>query len=463
MATELLTRDTSRNFIEEHLFDPAYSQQKRKLPGETGFIGLELEAFPYTINNLDKSIRPVRLNGSTGSLASALIRESKNYGGVAKYLDQRPRTESEEPHIAIIDFPDGNSFQFEPGGQIEISTAPCDCIEAVNAQLRSQQDILSLVTQQENIHFGYFGTNPWFNVQEIGLQVNKPRFRALAHYFDGINPSGRQMMLQTCSLQVNVDLGEDDATRIKRMVAANLLAPFATALFANSSIIEGRVNGRKSYRSFIWQHLDPTRTGVSWMKRLSKTLNKDDLIDGYLDFALQAPIIYIDDFGDKVFPAGYTFEYWMANPIESLLPNITHLKNHLSLLFPEVRLKGYLELRSVDAPSPAWQMVPAMFYTGLLYSDQHLDKTLDLLLPFADQLPGLLDKASFGMEFDELFFTSKNLMRLAIEGFSALPGLFKKENDAKQLIAFFEHFTVNRKTPADEYLAGFIPGNTFIF
>ncbi|MEO9144300.1 MAG: glutamate-cysteine ligase family protein [Ginsengibacter sp.] len=449
----LLTRELCRDYIENHLFSPGTPNTGRP-PGEVGFIGLELESFPYCINS-QKKTHTVNFNGGNDSLLNVLRDSSEAFGGVARYLDKGAADDQQRPLTGAIEFPDGSSFQFEPGGQTEISTAPCDSIEKVNAQLKSRQEILRMLKQKNGIHFAQFGTNPWFNAEDIGFQMNKIRYRAMAHYFDGVNSFGKKMMLQTCSLQVNLDLGIDWATRIKRIIAANLLAPFVTALFANSPVIAGKVNGYKSYRSLIWQHLDPCRTGVLPLNQLSKTFSKEDLIDAYLEFALKAPIIYIEEFGNQVFPRNFTLEYWITNPIQGLLPGINHLKNHLSLLFPEVRLKGYLELRSADVPPPEWQMIPAYFYSGLLYSNRHLDKTIDMLLPFASQLPTLMEKATCGLETEDIFNTSKNLMHLAIEGFSGLPDFFKNENDIRQFVSFFERFTMERKTFADECLERF--------
>ncbi len=453
MPATLLTREICRNYIEENLFGSVINIRK-KLSTDIGFIGIELESFPYIID-VQKRIHPVKLYGEKDFLMDVLVRVSAENGGVVSYLNQHANNERHQPHVAAIEFPDGSSFHFEPGGQTEISTAPCNCIEKLLDQLTTMQKMLHTITERNNIYFAQYGTNPWFSVDEIGMQMNKTRYRAMAHYFDNINPFGKQMMLQTCSLQVNVDSGSDWNTRVRRIVAANLLAPFATALFANSCITAGKVNGYKSHRSLIWQCLDATRTGVLPIDRLSKTFDKEDLIGAYLDFALKAPIIFIEDFGDEIFPLNFTLEYWISNSIKGLSPTLTHLKNHLTLLFPEVRLKGYLELRSVDAPPPEWQMIPALFYCGLLYSNEYLDKTLDLLLPFAYQLPTLMEKATGGMESDDIFNISRKLMSFAIEGFSGLSGSFKNKNDISQLISFSERFTLQRKTFADDYLERF--------
>lgn len=447
MSTSL-TREVCRNYIEE-LFGPAIFNNEKP---NNEVIGLELESFPYLIN-AQKKIEPVKLYGSKG-LMDALIRVSEQKNGLVRYIQNNGELHH-EALVAAIEFPDGSSFHFEPGAQVEIATAPCSRIEKVNARLKSMQQILQLVTQQENIHFAQFGTNPWFTAEETGMQMSKTRYRAMCRYFDNINSFGKLMMLQTCSLQVNMDTGNDWTTRVKRIVAANLLAPFATAIFANSPVTAGKVNGYKSYRSFIWQHLDKTRTGILPIEKFSETFNKDELIDAYLNFALKAPVIYIEDFGDEIFPAHFTLEYWLTHPIKNLSPTLMHLKNHLSLLFPEVRLKGYLELRSVDAPPAEWQMIPALFYCGLLYSNQYLNKTLDLLLPFASQLTLLMEKATAGLEADELFNISKKLVHLVIETLADLPESFVSKNDIHEMISFSERFTLQRKTFADDCLQKF--------
>ncbi|MCX6214758.1 glutamate-cysteine ligase family protein [Spirosoma sp.] len=450
MPPTVLTREICRNYIEAHLLDPAISNDGKANDG-VGYIGLELESFPYIIDP-QKGVQPAQLYGSKESLVNALIHVSEQHGGLVQYLDQTGMDERHEPLVGAIHFPDGSTFQFEPGGQIEIATAPCNCIEQLNDQLTGMQQILGRVTQNNQFQFAQYGTNPWFTADKIGLQMNKTRYRAMARYFDEIGAFGRMMMVQTSSLHVNVDSGSDWSTRSKRYVAANLLAPFATALFSNSPITAGKVTGHKSYRSFIWQQLDTTRTGVFPIEKRSSTFDKEAIIDAYLDFALKAPVIFIEDFGDEPFPLHVTMEYWINHSIKGLSPVLAHFMNHLTLLFPEVRLKGYLELRSVDAPPPEWQMTPALFYGGLLYSDQYLDKVLDLLLPFASQIPLFMKKATYGLESDDLFHISKKLVQLAIDGFSTLPESFKRVNDLQQLIAFSQRFPLRRQTFADELL-----------
>ncbi|MCC7401643.1 MAG: hypothetical protein IT214_09170 [Chitinophagaceae bacterium] len=453
-SSTILTREICRNYIEESLFGPAHYPSNLR-DEHVKSIGVERECFPFMINDQNDR-QPVRLFGNGDSLSDILIHYSEMKGGVARYKTKNLLGKNNDTIIEAIDFPDGCNFQFEPGAQVEISTSPSQGIDDLSCKLNFMQQILHEVSRQTNFRFVQCGTHPWFTTGQIGMQLNKPRYRAMSRYFEKINEFGSKMLVQTCSLQVNVDTGCDWDTRVKRFVAANLLAPFATALFAHSPVTAGKINGYKSYRSFIWQQLDQSRTGLITANRNKNSLDKDALIDAYLRFALNAPVVFIEDFGDETFPANITLEYWITNPVNGLQPTLAHFKNHLSLLFPEVRLKGYLELRSADAPPPEWQMIPVLFYCGLLYSNHCLEKTLDLLLPFRSELPSLMQQAVFGLEQDDIFKTAKKLMPLAIEGFSGLPESFRGNDTLPRAISFLENYCMQRKTFADDFLEEFV-------
>jgi glutamate--cysteine ligase len=120
------------------------------------------------------------------------------------------------------------------------------------------------------------------------------------------------------------------------------------------------------------------------------------------------------------------------------------------LLFPEVRIKGYLELRSIDAPPVEWQMIPVLFYAGLLYNAPHLEKTLELLSPLAPDINSFFSLAVKGLESDEVNSYSKELMQLAIEGLSCLPNDLIHKDYIQQLIDFYTKFTLQRRSFADE-------------
>lgn len=460
MTPPALSIDICRNYIESNLFGPPV-ESGLAAAGEEVRVGVELECFSL-IMDAQENIAPAKLFGKNISLFDTLAHFSKERGGKVRYSDHAAKEGTKGFFADAIDFPDGSSFQFEPGAQLEISTAPCSGIECVSEKIDSLQAILNEVSSNTDFRFVQCGTNPWFDVDAIGMQLNKNRYKAMARYFDSLNKYGRQMMLQTCSLQVNVDAGSCRDIRIKRFVAASLMAPFATAIFAHSPVIAGKDTGYKSYRSYIWQHLDTSRTGILNLDLASKKFSKELIVESYLQFALKAPVIYMEAFGEMVFDKSITLEYWMAHPVSGLSPSLDDFKNHLSLLFPEVRLKGYLELRSADAPPREWQIVPVLFYCSLLYSDSYLDKALDLLLPLAAELPSFMKKSAFGLDADDIYTTAKKLVVLAIEGFDFLPASFKEREAMQRAVLFFERFTMQRKTFADECLENFTGRKNFI-
>ena len=449
MTTPMLTKDICRHFVEEQLFKPG-SVKDGALPGHVGNVGVELEAFPYRRPAHDETAAvPACLFGNEHSVMDALVRASAQNGGAPKYWYPQNQDTGYTSKIESIGFPGGDRFSFEPGGQVEICTSPCTSIGRLNDRIAGMQELLDLVTKQSGIHFAQFGTNPLWCSDQVANQLLSPRYVAMEKYFNAIGPYGRQMMLHTCSLHINLDLGASPDIRTKRIVAANLLAPFATAIFANSPVNGGREHGHRSYRSYLWQQLDTSRTGILPLDRLAHDFSEAILIDEYLDFALKAPLIYIPGLGDSVLPAYITFAYWMEHPVGGLSPTLPDFVNHLSLLFPEVRLKGYIEIRSVDAPPRRWQLIPVMFFTGLMYSEEQLDATLELLLPMASRIKDLYIQSTFGLKSDDIFTTSLELMRRAIDGFSGLPAAFKEACHLQELISFFESYTSRRKTFAD--------------
>lgn len=442
-----ITLDGCRSFVASRLLTPKPYPQDNPTSAIPGRIGIELEAFPYVKSTASPhGVLPVKLNGGDKPLAQALVQVCQRHGGVPKYWTSTFAASDPVKEIQEIRFPDGDALYFEPGGQVEISTIPCDNLEEAQNKLHMLQGILAEVTQEYGIHFLQCGTHPWSTTSEIGNQLNKPRYRAMEEYFNAIGPYGKQMMLQTCALQVNLDLGADDATQIRRLAACSLLAPFATALFANSPVIAGTQTGHSSHRGFLWQQLDPARTGIVPLYEALDTMQNTMLTDRYLDFGLAAPLIYINALGARVLPREWTLAYWLSNPIDGIHPDDADIANHFSLLFPEVRPKGYIELRSVDAPPVEWQMVPACFYTGLLYNDAYLDRVLELLSPIRNRINALFNSAIYGLDSGLLFSIAQQLMRFSIDGFSQLPDHFTGIVLQQQMITFYEHFTLQRKT-----------------
>lgn len=447
MSADFLNQDTVNEWIKRELFQPKKSIYPK---GEVGKIGIELEAFPYTFSNENKPI-PVPLNDQNFPLMDRLASLSQEksaefiYGGAQ--LDK-------------ILYPNGTSIQFEPGGQVEIATAPHPSFSDLEVDLESKQQIFDQLTAENQIHFGQYGTNPWFQNSEIGLQLQKPRYQALEAYLDKISPFGRQMMRQTCSLHVNLDLGDDKEIQVKRILISNLLVPFIAAIFANSAHLGGKATGKLSYRRMLWQQLDPLRTGLFPKLENVKSIHKEDLVQAYEKLIWNAPLVFVPDFGSQEFSYPFTFQNWVKNPIQSTSPNLNHLKNHISLLFPEVRMKGFLEIRTADSLPRKWQLTPAYFLAGILYSNSHLDQAFELLASLSPKIQQQLEMCTDGLKSELLFQPAKELMEIAIHGLKELPETFVGKNSIPVLTEFSERFTQKRLTVAEEMIYDFFNGKT---
>jgi glutamate--cysteine ligase len=459
MILEKMTSRTVREYVTEELFNAKtnINDSKENYPG---LIGIELESFATKIDKKSKLIRPHNLISGNKELENSLIPISAKFGGKAIYYQEN----SPEDAIHLVDrinFDNGDSFQFEPGGQLEIVTAAYDSFEKLRIALEKKQDILDQVSIESGIHFSQFGTNPWFNTEEIGLQLNKSRYQALQAYFNQIGDSGIRMMRQTCSIHVNLDLGKVEEVAIRRIIVANLLSPFVTAIFANSPILTGELTGKKSTRSALWSKLDSKRMKIFQISKDSSKNTKQGLIDQYTQFALEAPLIYIQKFGPQIF--NQDLNHWLERSINGYDPNLLDLKNHFSLLFPDVRWKGFLELRTADALPRIWQLTPAVFLTGILYSEITLDGVLERLLPLAGEMNKLKIEAEDGLDCDVVFKLAKELMTLAIEGFASLPPAFQSTKELQTLITFNERYTSQRKVIADDWIILFQKNQLLIY
>jgi glutamate--cysteine ligase len=251
----------------------------------------------------------------------------------------------------------------------------------------------------------------------------------MLRHFDRIGPSGARMMRQTASFQVCVDGG---ATPERTWRVLNALAPYMVAIFANSPRYTGRETGHRSFRSHVWRSLDPKRTGLLGVQ--------DDVIEEYLTFALDAPAFLMPDIGGSA----ASFGDWVAHGGVKL--DDWHL--HLSTLFPEVRPRGYFELRSADVVSPEWYAAPLVFVAGLVYHGRNLDGLLGVLgAPDRDLL---VRAGRDGLADPTLLATAPMLCDMALEGCASLGGGFVEQADLERAAEYFDRYTRRGLSPADE-------------
>jgi glutamate--cysteine ligase len=407
-----LDRETLYNDLRDRVFPAA-------TPGDIPpRIGAEVEIIPVDA----ESGRPIPLEAGAISTLDILRRAGEPLG----WRERR----SAKANVPEIELPDGGRLTFEPGGQIEISSAPNASVTGLVAQLR---EIVSAIRDAapRNVRLLSVGVDPVTRVEDVTPQLDADRYRRMLQHFDRIGPSGAMMMRQTASIQVCVDAGPAAATTWRLL---NALAPFMVSMFANSPRYAGVDTGFKSYRRHIWATLDPRRTGVLGFGA--------DPVEEYLDFALDAPAFLLPEVNGASAPFGH----WMARGGASESDWCTHL----TTLFPEVRPRGYFELRSADVVAPEWYAVPLVLVSGLVYHQPTLEAASELIVPDRDLLAR---SARCGLTDPTLGATSVALCDMALAGASALGEAFVAGSDIAVAAKYFDRYTRRGRSPADEAFA----------
>jgi glutamate--cysteine ligase len=277
--------------------------------------------------------------------------------------------------LSHADGPMGGSISLEPGGQFELSGAPLENVhetcEEVNLHLAQARE----VGEALGIAFMGLGFSPKRTLAETP-HMPKKRYEIMSGYMPEVGAGGLDMMYRTCTIQVNLDFG-DEADMVKKFRVALALQPIATALFANSPFIEGRLNGFLSYRSELWRDTDRNRTGM-----LPFVFEQGMSFERYVDYALDVPMYFVYRDGKYIDVAGASFRDFLAGKLAALpgeLPTLTDWSDHLTTLFPEVRMKRFLEMRGADGGP--WRRICALpaFWVGLLYDQSALDAAWDLV------------------------------------------------------------------------------------
>jgi glutamate--cysteine ligase len=275
------------------------------------------------------------------------------------------------------------------------------------------------------------GIDPISSADHAPLLIHAKRYARMAEYLGRRGPAGALMMRQTAAFQVSLDFDDEPWLRWRVLNAA---APYVIAIFANSPIYAGEQTGNQSTRAQVWRALDPTRTGIPY--------NDRDPVGAYLEFALAAPAILYPTVGGEYRPFGE----WLAraNPT----PDEWH--DHLSTLFPEVRPRGHMELRSADSIAPEWYAAPLALATGILYNPVALHATADLLGP--PDL-GLLERAGrYGLHDPTVAGLAGDLFEVALQGCQGLPPGYFHPSDLEQASAFYDRYTRRARSPADDML-----------
>ena len=281
----------------------------------------------------------------------------------------------EEDGFLIAATQNGASLTLEPGGQFELSGAPVktihDTCNEVSAHLRMSKE----VGEELNIGFLGLGFHPTLKRDDVPV-MPKARYNIMRAYMPTKGTLGLDMMLRTCTVQVNLDFASE-ADMVEKFRIGVALQPLATALFANSPLKESKPNGFSSLRSHIWTDTDPDRCGM-----LPFIFDGDMGFERWVDHVLDVPMYFVRRNGVYLDASGQSFRDFLEGKLPALpgeLPTISDWEDHMTTLFPEVRLKTFLEMRGADGGP--WSRLCALpaFWVGLLYDSDAQTAALDLI------------------------------------------------------------------------------------
>ena len=264
---------------------------------------------------------------------------------------------------------DKASITLEPGGQIELSGAPMENLFETCKEVNQHQSELDVVCKSMEIDFLGMGLLPKWEINKIKLMPKK-RYQIMSEYMPKVGSKGLDMMFRTATIQANYDFSsESDMT--KKMRVSQSLQPVIIALYANSPFIDGKVTNYKSFRSYIWTKTDKKRCGI-----LPFIYESSFSFERYVDYLLDTPMYFIIRDNEYINMTNYTFRNFLEKKVvKKIEPTLADWKVHSTTVFPEVRLKSFIELRGADGGP--WSRVCALpaFWTGILYDQENLDET----------------------------------------------------------------------------------------
>ena len=267
------------------------------------------------------------------------------------------------------------AVSLEPAGQLELSGAPLENLHQTCAETGRHLDQVKAIGAKTGT--GFLGLGMWPDKRRDELPIMpKGRYKIMLSHMPRVGSMGLDMMLRTCTIQVNLDYSSE-ADMVQKFRTSLALQPLATALFANSPFTEGKPNGFLSYRSHIWSDTDPHRTGM-----LPFVFEDGFGYDRYAEYMLDVPMYFVYRDGKYIDAAGLSFRDFLKGKLSVLpgeLPLASDWVDHLSTAFPEVRLKSFLEMRGADGGP--WNTICALpaFWVGLLYDQGALDAAWDLV------------------------------------------------------------------------------------
>ena len=371
-------------------------------------IGVEHEKFILNTNTL----KPLSYEEHNG--IKEILEKLTTIGWIPLYDDNKQ---------TIIALKRGKeAITLEPGGQIELSGAPLDNIHETCEETTNHLKELTKIGNELNFILLGMGVEPNLSLDDIPW-MPKQRYGIMKKYMTKVGTLGHHMMKRTCTNQVNIDYSSE-VDMIEKLRLMFNLESIATAMFANSPFDQGKISKYKSLRSHFWHHTDPDRTGL-----LPFVFEKGFSFEKYTDYALSVPMYFINRNHHYIDMTKYTFKEYLDensnNQDDAIL--LKDWEDHLTTLFPQVRLKQYIEIRSMDACS--WDLIcsqPA-FWIGILYDDEIIDNVKEITESWTQEDREYLNK-TVPQEGLQSTFKEKKLISFAQDFFELSKKGLKKRN-----------------------------------
>ncbi len=418
----------------------AHLESGSKPDRSTWRIGTEHEKFAFYPDTLE----PVPYEGERG--IGALLDNLAD-----KYKWKRVKEGAKT--IALAE-DNSSSITLEPGGQFELSGAPLEHLHQTCAETGQHLSQLRDVAGQMGISFLGLGFSPLWSLDETPI-MPKGRYKIMRDYMQKVGRLGRQMMFRSCTVQTNHDFGSE-ADMVKKFRVSLALQPIATALFANSPFAEGRLNGFLSYRGHIWTDTDPDRTGM-----LPFVFEPGMGFERYAEYALDVPMYFVYRDGKYIDASGQSFRAFMDGKLPALpgeRPTKKDWEDHLTTIFPEVRLKTYLEMRGAD--SGPWSRLCALpaFWAGILHDDAALEAAWSLVKSWTAEDREALRRAvpALGLKAPIRGSSAQNIAQAALaisrQGLRSRARSDKSGEDETHFLTELDDIAASGVTPAERLI-----------
>jgi glutamate--cysteine ligase len=404
-------------------------------------VGTEHEKFGF----FKDTLKPIPYNGKV-SVKSLLVGLKDNYGWEPVF----------EAGNIIGLTKDGANVSLEPGGQLELSGAPLASIHETCDEVNTHLSQVKNIADKLGIGFIGLGAAPTWKHHEMPL-MPKGRYRLMTDYMDKVGTMGKTMMYRTCTVQVNLDF-ESESDMVKKMRVAIALQPVSTALFSNSPFFEGKLTNCKSWRSRVWRDLDASRTGT-----IPFIFKPTFGFERWVEYALDVPMYFVYRDGKYINALGQSFRDFLKGKLPALpneLPTLNDWADHLTTIFPEARLKKFIEMRGADGgPWRSLCALPAL-WVGLCYNQSSLDAAWDLVKTWTSQTREELrvEAANKGLHSKvgniKMVELAREVIAIANEGLKArcIPSSNLKFPDETHFLDALKEVVENERTAADKLI-----------